>query len=702
MQEDSAPAFALETAACLWEAVLTLRDHPVADLDAIALAIAIRETCNAIGTADLRLTVVGWSSAVEAAWNKVADDYVLSFDWDFVPSWIVRHIDWSDPGYPVIRPKDAAVGDRPNGHGGKEAGWGCGEDAAANPEASMTFPTTIHTAVGQSLLSKITRFFNGSVLDVLTETIQNSRRAGATRIDISRLETDRGPVLRIRDDGRGIADPARFLSLGDSGWDERVTRSEDPAGMGVFSLAGRHVTVRSHAAELGSAWQVTIPPDAWESSKPLDLVPSSLDKGTEIEIDLPENWASTLEKAAKDAACYCPVPIWFDGDKLPRKDFLFDAKRVEEWNGCRIGVFVDQQDLHREKARINFHGLTVPCLLPHIHEVYGGHGWDAMIDIVDAPDLQLVLPARKEMVQGPALEALREACEAAIFRTIAREGHHRLPHAQWLRAKALGIVLPEAAPWLSAWTPRTAEEDRHEFGDRVAGEPMILMPTHEAHIEQCVGRAIAGGGPLGETPVDPVEQFTGYSWYDALPRVLGCSFRVERDDGDIFDYAGDTELPPDLVSGRVDKISVEFAFRESGKSDAPAEVLELPADIVIMPGDYWSEIEEVVTLLSADCAITPDDLAWLLEAACFDASEDCEADSYHTQQTAFERDARFAANRLLLGEDTAIIERVRDAMRDHVSWLIPKDRTITARAANNRVDAAFADNDQAPALDAAE
>lgn len=92
----------------------------------------------------------------------------------------------------------------------------------------------------------------------------------------------------------------------------------------------------------------------------------------------------------------------------------------------------------------------------------------------------------------------------------------------------------------------------------------------------------------------------------------------------------------------------------------------------------------------------------MLEAACFDASEDCEADSYHTQQTAFERDARFAANRLLLGEDTAIIERVRDAMRDHVSWLIPKDRTITARAANNRVDAAFADNDQAPALDAAE
>jgi len=95
---------ALDTAACLWEAVLTLRDHPATDPDAIALALAIRETCNVIGTASLRLTVVGWTSAVEAAWSAVADRYDLSFDWDFVPDWIVRHIDWSDPAHPTIRP----------------------------------------------------------------------------------------------------------------------------------------------------------------------------------------------------------------------------------------------------------------------------------------------------------------------------------------------------------------------------------------------------------------------------------------------------------------------------------------------------------------------------------------------------------------------------------------------------------------------
>jgi len=101
--QDTNPAFALETAACLWEAVLSLRDNPITDPADLERALLIRGSFKAVGTAALRLTVIGWTGALDAAWAEAADDYPMSFDWDFVPDWIIRHVDWSDPFCPVIR-----------------------------------------------------------------------------------------------------------------------------------------------------------------------------------------------------------------------------------------------------------------------------------------------------------------------------------------------------------------------------------------------------------------------------------------------------------------------------------------------------------------------------------------------------------------------------------------------------------------------
>lgn len=93
----------LETAACLWEAILELRDRPATDSDAIARALAMRKSFDALGTSALRYVVVNWVDALEAAWAASECDYPLSFDWDFVPRWIVETIDWSDPRNPAIR-----------------------------------------------------------------------------------------------------------------------------------------------------------------------------------------------------------------------------------------------------------------------------------------------------------------------------------------------------------------------------------------------------------------------------------------------------------------------------------------------------------------------------------------------------------------------------------------------------------------------
>lgn len=682
--DDPSRDFALETAACLWEGVLALRDSPGLDPESVARAHAIRASFEAAGTGQIRLDVVGWSDAVDAAWAAVQDSYQMSFDWDFVPEWIIANIDWSDPGNPLIRPASG---------GGEDVGNGGGDEAASNPESPMTYPTTIRTTVGSSIISKVGRLFNGTASDVLHELLQNARRAGATRVDIETLATDRGPVLRIRDDGRGIADPAKFVTLGDSGWDGDVARSEDPAGMGVFSLAGRHVTVRSRPADAADGWQVTIPPDAWETSQPLDLAIADLAKGTEIDIDLPDSWAPFLIEAVKNAATYYPLPVTFDGAIQARSSFLQKAERIEEWHGCRIGVFKDTIDLDR--ARINFHGLTVPCTLPHVHDAEGGDGWVVRVEIVDAPDLQLVLPARKEMVVNTALDALREACEAAIYRTIAHRGHHRLSFTDWRRARDLGVWLPEASPWLNAWQPCTAEADGTIDGERIAGEPMILLPYEVAHIEQCMARAIGEASLRGAKPVRTVAAFAGYAWYDALPRVVDLNFRIARGEEQI-DYDGEQELPADLDSGRVDGLTLELTIQASGDPLATFDVIELPADVVIAPTERSPDLEETVILLAPDCAISPPELAWLLEMACFCPSDDSGDDSFETQQARFELESRFIANNLLLGEDAALLARVRDAMVEHVTWLMPRERSFTVEVGDGNVEIAFAANDPGP------
>jgi glucose-6-phosphate-specific signal transduction histidine kinase len=107
--------------------------------------------------------------------------------------------------------------------------------------------TTIQAQVSQATLSKVSRLFNSSLTDCLNELLQNARRANATAVKIT-LSDDH--QLTIEDDGTGITQPQTLLTLGESDWSEETKQQEDPAGMGIFSLANRNVTVRSQD------WQV--------------------------------------------------------------------------------------------------------------------------------------------------------------------------------------------------------------------------------------------------------------------------------------------------------------------------------------------------------------------------------------------------------------------------------------------------------------
>jgi hypothetical protein len=357
--------------------------------------------------------------------------------------------------------------------------------APLKPEDTAMLPATIATSVAPETIAKVSRLFNGSVHDVLSELLQNARRAGATTVAITTTSTAHDQLIHIVDDGSGIADPAAVVTLGRSGWSEETKTREDPAGMGVMSLAGRDVIIRSWSQPERQGWMAHIPAGAWESSRPIAISGDPITHGTAITVRMPPGWSEGLNDVVRQVARHYPLPVAFDGEPVEQCGWLAGAILVEEWNGCRIGIFrEDTASTRRSDPRLNFHGVTIPLSMDGIGEVGRGQVWNARVDIVDCPAIQLVLPARKEAVQNAALDELRAAVTAAIFRTIAAQPAHRLSFDAWSQARSIGIEIAEAEPYLYGWIASHADygenyqsgthrrhDDGHHAQDRCPGRP---------------------------------------------------------------------------------------------------------------------------------------------------------------------------------------------------------------------------------------
>lgn len=547
-------------------------------------------------------------------------------------------------------------------------------------------PATIATSVAPETIAKVGRLFNGSATDVLNELLQNARRAGAARVRLTTTGTPGDRLLTIADDGDGIADPAVIVTLGRSSWSADTLRREDPAGMGVFSLAGRDVIVRSWSQPERRGWMAHIPAGAWQSSRPIAIEPDPIARGTAITVRIPDDWAAKLRSDAERVALFYPLPVEFDGDELPRQGWLDAAVRVEEWNGSRIGIFRDYPDrATAADPRLNFHGVTIPCSLPKLSEVGRGHTWTAKVDIIDMPEIQLVLPARKEAVQNAALEALRNAIRGALFRTIVAEPSHRLSFDNWTEAAGLGVDLPEAAPYLFGWVaPHADRHSNYETGIRITDAAMVVMPDIEPIVAQPAALALKASGLLGPL-VGEEAAFAGYAKYDALARTRSIDFSIEHD-GQRFSIA-DNASPEGLPDGYVDAITMTVTLDQGGRT------LEMTCNAeAAFAGEPWPSdpIDEVAIFVRRGAGITPAELAHLFEAATFDPSDDCEADSPDTQRDRFQDAARARIVGLLEGSDAALETQVRAMLSDH-AWIVPDDRTVTVTLTRRGLTVAIAD-----------
>lgn len=285
------------------------------------------------------------------------------------------------------------------------------------------------------------------------------------------------------------------------------------------------------------------------------------------------------------------------------------------------------------------------------------------------------------MVVNAALDALKRACTCAIYHAIEKRPNHRLAFKLWCEARDLGITLPEAAIWLECWRPTTADPDQRRSGGWINEGPMLLMSNHDADVEQCAEPVLLNADLLGGKPVYEETSYVGYAWYDRIPRIDDLHFMVEFD-GARHRYCPDS-LDCDLPE-RVPAIALHFTIVNQAGTEGAVEERSAPVSVLICDGGS-SWIGDTQILVTEDAAITPGELADLIEAAIFSPGDDADDDSWETQRRNFQAEAFARANTILLGAEAAALERIRGQLRDEIAWLVPDGMILTATVQNRDI-----------------
>ena len=576
------------------------------------------------------------------------------------------------------------------------------------------FPASIRARVHDGAIDRVTRFFNATLADAFVELIQNARRAGATRLQVvtdavPEAEASGGIRVTVTDDGNGIADPAVLLSFGESGWDEDTARREDPAGIGVYALSKRGCTVSSRVRwpllDLAPGWRIALTPDCFLGKEEAAVVAANAPwpHGTAISF-MSEQTPEAIKAAVDGGARHCPLSITFNGEAIERRAFLDGAVHVEIWRGLAFGVFRNRlTGFHTPD--LNFHGLTLTVRLPTVGCIEGGT-WSVRADIRSCPELELVLPARKEAVETPFLDEVRDAARLAIYRAMApAEPAPRVAWTDRKKASDAGIEMPEPPAELRPWRPGTADiddwRDAPPFAP-VGADALVMAFDPEPQDAQAFYRAAERAG-ITDTFFEGDTRFEGYGWYDALARLTNVATDITEGDVthplDALRVADGKSSSATTVPGvpdtlvRPDAIHMHLRIQ---RGDGPPETMTIPADLAFV-GEGWTWIAEAQPLVTRESNLTPVQLMQLLRASFFSPSDDAESDSYETQKTRFEDDAMHIAVKLLASEEEAQKHTIAEAVLREIFWVMPRDREVSITVANGRVSVAFAPEPSTPA-----
>ena len=114
---------------------------------------------------------------------------------------------------------------------------------------------------------------------LVDELVQNASRAKATRLDVRITNCWKGknPIeaFQFKDNGVGMSDPQKLLSMAASGWDDETAKDQDPFGLGFWSVAGCAGKVLIRTQD----WLIELDVEMMRKTQSVDIV--TVEKSTE-------------------------------------------------------------------------------------------------------------------------------------------------------------------------------------------------------------------------------------------------------------------------------------------------------------------------------------------------------------------------------------------------------------------------------------
>lgn len=400
---------------------------------------------------------------------------------------------------------------------------------------------TIRATVGPEMLTLADRLFRNDNEGIFVELLQNSRRAGATRIEVSIQpvpESDQCEVT-FHDNGSGIQDFSKLLALWKSGWSAETKAAEDPAGVGFYCLCHSDVEIRSGQREM------VIRKAAFLGfEEPLGIVHDGEGvEGTWLRFRRSAE-QHVLRGALAGAAFFCPLEVQANGAVLPSADFLEGSIYRETIDGIEVGFATEFENdwSSVDDRNWNFYGARIAHSFPSLSafppsgKAYGAYSavdLHLRFNVLQTGKVWLQLPDRRALIENDFLREFKDKVRLAACRAVQSVGQHVLAFSDWKKAAALGIELPEAVPWLETWNDLSPDRNSGAglFGsdvrEIVSDLSNIALVSDDLPNRHTLQGALHCRAMLPYRLYRECSRFEGYSWYNALPKVTDAQVIID-------------------------------------------------------------------------------------------------------------------------------------------------------------------------------